>query len=347
VGTYTFSLLLGSLPPGFTLSSAGVLNGITNQTGTYNFTVKVVGGACQANKAYTLTIGASAAALAQIADYDGDGQGDFVLWANDGTWRMLLSQSGVQRQAQAQTWGQANDVSLLGDYDGDRRTDFAVFRPANGTWYVNQSSDDTALVKAWGLAGDVPVPGDYDGDGKTDLAVFRPREGNWHVLRSSDQQYAVTAWGAGYAPYNDVAVPSDYDGDGRTDLAVFRRRTGQWFIQYSRDGQMVVKLWGLGTDVPVPADYDGDGQTDLAVWRQGAWYIWQSATNAYRTEQWGTSAAPYYDQAMPSDYDGDGRADIAVWRAGDLSWHVKHTDKSLALPQTQGQTGDIPVAAKR
>jgi hypothetical protein len=37
--TYTFSLLIGGLPPGFMLSSAGVLSSMTNQTGTFDCSV--------------------------------------------------------------------------------------------------------------------------------------------------------------------------------------------------------------------------------------------------------------------------------------------------------------------
>lgn len=53
---YTVSLLLGQLPPGFTLNSAGVISGITTQTGTYNFTVKALAGTCQGTKSYSLVI---------------------------------------------------------------------------------------------------------------------------------------------------------------------------------------------------------------------------------------------------------------------------------------------------
>jgi CSLREA domain-containing protein len=337
----TFSLLLGSLPPGFTLNSAGLLSGMTAQVGTYNFTVKALSGSCQSTKAYSLTIGNGAAALALSGDYDGDGKCDPALWsASDGVWRIVRSSNN---QASNQSWGTAGDVALLGDYDGDGKSDLAVFRPSDATFYVKRSSDGGHLIKHRGLATDVPVPGDYDGDGKTDIAIWRGSTGTWFIVRSSDGQYEVTAWGSAVAPYSDVPVTGDYDGDGKSDVAVFRRATGTWLVKRSSDGQYLVKQWGLGTDVPVANDYDGDGQTDLAVWRgvNGTWYIWQSATNDYRIRPWGTAG----DQAGAGDYDGDGKADSAVWRGAELIWYIRCSANDTTLTKAQGQRSDRPVPA--
>ena len=71
------------------------------------------------------------------------------------------------------TLGVSTDTPVAGDYDGDGRTDVAVYTPSTGIWSIQRTSLGLSTYQ-WGLAGDVPVPGDYDGDGKTDLAVFRP-----------------------------------------------------------------------------------------------------------------------------------------------------------------------------
>ena len=153
---------------------------------------------------------------------------------------------------------EAPAASTATDADGDGKADVAIFRPADGTWFLRHSAtnDATHTVQQWGLRSDIAVSGDYDGDDRMDLAVYRPSTGDWHILQSSTASIAMFNLGAS----GDLPVPGDYDGDGKNDLIVYRPVGGVWRIRVSSDNYAGVLTfqWGLYGDIPVAGDYDGD-----------------------------------------------------------------------------------------
>jgi FG-GAP repeat len=169
---------------------------------------------------------------------------------------------------------------------------------------------------------------------------------------------ALLTPGAPNAPGTTVApsdnVRADFDGDGRTDLSVFRPGDSSWYAQRSTDG-FFARQFGAPTDIPAPADYDGDNKTDTAVWRGTAagnpnlsyFYIFQSATNTVRFEQFGSQG----DVPLSGDYDGDGKDDPAVYRNGATAgaqsffYYRPSATAGVSFISTQwGTSGDRPVS---
>ncbi len=221
------------------------------------------------------------------------------------------------------------------DFDGDGRTDLSIFRPNNGQWWVNRSSNGSSFATAFGISTDRLAPADFTGDARTDHAFFRPSTGEWYVLRSEN----FTFFAFPYGTNGDIPSPGDYDGDGRADAAVFRPSTVTWYIRRSTDGGSTIQTFGAAGDRPVNADYDGDGRSDLAIFRpaSGQWWIQRSSNSSVVAYIFGNSA----DRNVPGDYTGDGRADVAIWRPSTGEWFILRSENLSFYAFPWGTSTDI------
>ncbi len=274
-------------------------------------------------------------------------------------------------------------ITKKGDYNGDGRADFAIWRGNTSEWKILQSSNGQLNTVLWGASYspylDIPVPGDYDGDRKYDFSVYRALTRYWLVKNSSGGNLFQM-----FGTPSEVKVPADYDADGKTDIAIFIGgywailkssdgtllnynlgnfgdvpfaedidgdkkadpivfNNGNWTWQESYTGQVRNLLFGSFGGTPVMSDFDGDKKADFAVFKDSYWYIRNSSNSLTTTVYWGSQNSPYYDILVPADYDGDGKDDVAVWRSSTGWWYGISSANGQIFAAQNGQFGDVPV----
>lgn len=273
----------------------------------------------------SVTVGQNPNAV-DSADLNGDGKPDLI--------SVNFSSNDLTVMINSCTVGTGN----LFDWDGDRRTDFNIFRPSTQAWF-NSSLSPSGSVKTFSRSLDQLVPADYDGDTRTDYGLFRPDNGLWIV--HTGQSPARPIYFLQFGLTGDIPVPADYDGDAKADIAVFRPSNGTWYIRHSTDNSVESRQFGATGDKPVQGDFDGDGKSDLAVFRPstGVWYVWQSSDSQFLIVQFGASG----DKTVVGDYDGDGKADIAIWRPSTSDWWIRRSSDTVVFAVPWGAPGDIPV----
>lgn len=233
------------------------------------------------------------------------------------------------------------------DFDGDGRSDLAVYDPAAGRWYIRRTAGKMiALGAPWGSSAMTPIPGEYNGDGLADLAVYDRPSGRWYIRTLAGKGITFgERWGGPLLR----GVWGDYDGDALADLPLFETSRGEWFIRSRAGGSHLVSGldWGSRDMTPVSGDYNGDEIRDLAAYHaaSGRWYIRSLAGTkpvlAFAL-QWG--AAGMFP--VSGDFDGDGRHDLALYQPAGGRWYIRSLTgaKPLAFGLQWGGANMIPVS---
>jgi hypothetical protein len=192
-------------------------------------------------------------------------------------------------------YGQAGDVPVVGDWDGNGTVTIGVFRPAGAQWLLRNSNSpgNPDISFSYGQAGDIPVVGRWTGIASTTIGVFRPAPD----LNSSDSWLLRNSNSGGnpdisfaYGARNDIPVTGDWDGNGTTTIGVFRSpglfnssTSDLWLLRNSNSpGSPDVSVsYGALSDIPVVGRWTGIASTTIGVFRPG-----RGPANQTSSDQW-------------------------------------------------------------
>ena len=285
-------------------------------------------------------------------DFDGDGKSDpttFGIHDGKALWYILLTgdwsrKSGLQ-------FGNADSLPVRGDFNGDGRSDLAVFQP-EGLWYISYDMGRRTSTYTFGDSNSIPATGDFDGDGSTDLAVYQKTDGpgysagQWYTYSLTRGDLAAPTWGN--AAFNPA--PADYDGDQITDFAVYNPGTALWYVLYSSyTGRTLYRsefYWGNANSIFIASDMTGSFAKEFIAFNTAPatssehnWYT-SAAENAGIPIQ-STSFGNNSSVPVSGDFDGDTIDDYAVFNDG--QWYIwKSTTGTMWMP-TVGSSWARPI----
>ena len=184
-----------------------------------------------------------------FGDYNGDGYIDLCKVEANGNnlvWNWCLGNSSgnfnLSEPISIAFGLAASDKCIVGDFNGDGKTDIAVTRNSNNmmAWYIDYAPCDRFADisgQIFGLDGDIPLAGDFNADGFDDVCVFRPSEAKWYVSLSNMNGYPVFQGpyainGLSFGINTDIPLIGDFNGDGYDDMAVFRNSDNKIYVNY-------------------------------------------------------------------------------------------------------------------
>ncbi len=177
------------------------------------------------------------------------------------------------------------DVPVVGDWNGDRRSDVGAFgRQPVTSVFRERLPDGTGYAASFGKPTDQPVVGDWNGDGQSDLGAYSPATAMFRVQRPIGGRTAFRFGAPG-----DLPLAGDWNGDGLTDVGVFRPRTHTFYLRGAA-GNFSSRVFGSVSSLPVSGDWDGDGRWEFGVYDQAtATFSLALANGKTRSIRYGTS----------------------------------------------------------
>ncbi|MCG7497172.1 S8 family serine peptidase [Vibrio sp. Of7-15] len=278
-----------------------------------------------------------------VGDFNGDGKDDiaYVESTNYNIWVGLSTGSSFETTLWKNLGSQGGSgwqTSLLGDFNGDGKDDFAHMSLEDGDWWVTLSNGNTFDMTKWGRTSDLTrwtyhLAGDFTGDGKDDVAHFDNEQGGWYVSVSSGSSFSATRWD-NFSDFSGLTarLVGDFNADGKDDIANFNSDDATWWVSLSNGSQFTTTKWvdyhhEDGWKTHIVGDFNGDGESDIANYRTttGKWGMCESLPqqddfSTYVLSDYNNNSG--WTTQVAGDFTGNGKDDIANFNPNNGTWWV-------------------------
>jgi FG-GAP-like repeat/Abnormal spindle-like microcephaly-assoc'd, ASPM-SPD-2-Hydin/FG-GAP repeat len=250
-----------------------------------------------------------------VGDFDGDGRPDLVVInvvpyggynscqeeVGDANVAVLLGDGDLTFKP-AKTSGSGWSSMVVGDFNGDGRSDLAVSDGSNVGVLLGKGDGTFSSGINTGL-GKVPVTvGDFNGDGKLDLVIADAANNLSLLLGNGDGTFGFPI---SIPTPGGAVVAADFNVDGRLDLAVANRDLGTTsLLPGNGDGTFQTAVsYSVYASILQVADVNDDGKPDLVL---NSSLLLSAPDGTFRT-----LLAPELGGGVVGDFDGDGNTDYA------------------------------------
>lgn len=301
-----------------------------------------------------------------VGDYDGDGMADILLTGNPGwtTVRLAISNGDgtfqiiETSQPSFAYWASQSGVQpLVGDFNGDNRTDIALlgnpywnFVPmifSNGNGSFTYTTQYIGPFAEWAAYSDTSIlVGDVNHDGKADIALtghlgwhsvpvaLSNGDGTFNVVNAPLQHFPEWA-----ASTNVKPLIGDYNADGRADIALtgnpawgsvpvaFSNGNGTFYVTNASVANF--PSWSSESNVShLVGDYNHDGRADIALTGHSGWssvpVAFSNGDGSFTVTNQGVGtfsslAANPSAKHLVGDFNGDKKTDLAL--TGVSGWY--------------------------
>lgn len=251
----------------------------------------------------------------------------------------------------AVNFGQAGDLPVVGDWDGDGKDTPGVYRPGTNTFLLtnsnaNNSAPPVNISFPFGAPGDLPVAGDWNADGITTVGLYRPSTNTFFLANTFAPVVDIT-FGLG-AP-GDLPVAGDWDSDGKDTLGLYRSSTSTFFLDNSFTTNVDVTFnFGQFLDQPVAGVWNkppNSGVNDPSQGSSQAGQVQQFTTTCSDIDGWHNIATIDFKIAK-SDGNGNG-VPIALWVQFDENNNLIHFYDPDMQTWSSGTPGSNTILSSR